>query len=93
MWRPFLRRKELEKHAKYDGPCRADGWHFSAAAFGTWGGVGPEGAKILARLLKRVASGEDGREAGLAQRRATEALGVALFREIWSLLEAKNFIS
>ena len=92
-WRPFLRRKELEKHAKYDGPCEAEGWHFAAAAFGTWGGVGPEGAKVLSRILKRAACGEEGREVGLVQRQATEALGLALFRQVLAMLEAKNFIS
>ena len=92
-WRPFLRRKEEEKHAKYDVPCTSEGWHFQAAAFGTWGGLGPEGAKVLSRILTRVASGEDSTETGLAQRRATEQLGVALFREVWALLEAKNFVS
>jgi len=45
-WRPFLRRREEVKHAKYDDACRTEEWHFAAAAFGTWGGVGPRGCQI-----------------------------------------------
>ena len=91
-WRPFLRRKEGEKHAKYDGPCAADGWHFSAIAFGTWGGWGPEGAKVFSRILKRCTTWEDPAARGVALRRHYESIGVALFRQVWRLLEAKNHV-
>ena len=46
-WRTFLRRKEADKHSKYDITCNTSGWSFAAMYFGTWGGVGPEGAKFL----------------------------------------------
>jgi len=55
-WRAFLRRKEEGKHAKYDAPCRQAGWGFLALGMGTWGGLGPEGAKLVHRLVKRAAS-------------------------------------
>ena len=59
-WRAFLRRKEAKKHGKYDVPCQGAGWGFTAMAFGTWGGLGPEGAKVLHRLVKRAASWQEG---------------------------------
>jgi hypothetical protein len=92
-WRPFLRRREVAKHDKYDEPCRKEGWHFAAAAFGTWGGMGPEGAKILSRIVKRATAWEDAEAQGAAQRRLYEGIGVALTRHIWRLLGAKNNVS
>ena len=50
-WRPMLRTKENDKHRKYGGPCEKERWSFMAAASGTWGGLGPEGAKVLSRML------------------------------------------
>ena len=91
-WRPFLRNKERDKHRKYDAPCEGEGWHFMAAAFGTWGGLGPEGAKVLSRLMKRASSWEDAEARGASQRRQLEAIGVPLFREIFRLLEGRNRI-
>jgi hypothetical protein len=40
-WRTFLRRKEVDKHTKYDTACDVAGWACTAMAFGTWGGIGP----------------------------------------------------
>ena len=57
-WRSFLSRKEAAKKTKYAAACRNAGWSFCPCAFGTWGGIGPEGAKMLARILKRAASWE-----------------------------------
>ena len=92
-WRPYLRNKEAAKHTKYDAPCAREGWNFSALAFGTWGGVGPEGAKTLSRILKRTTAWEGPDHKGLAQRQHTELIGVALFRHIFRLLASKNFIA
>jgi hypothetical protein len=92
-WRPFLRHKEADKHQKYDGPCAAEGWHFMAAAFGTWGGLGPEGAKVLSRITKRATAWDGADARGASSRLHYEAVGVALFREIFRLLEARNRIS
>jgi hypothetical protein len=91
-WRPFLRKREADKHAKYDAPCQRDGWHFSALAVGTWGGLGPEGAKTLAHIVKRASSGADTDSKGQAQRAHYEAIGVALFHQVFHLLGAKNLI-
>ena len=92
-WRPHLRRKERLKHDKYDEPCAREGWHFLTAAFGTWGGLGPEGAKTVSRIVKRASTWADADARGYVERRHYEALGVALFRQIWTLLEAKNRIA
>ena len=53
-WRRFLLTKETEKHHKYDGPCAAARWGFVPMAFGSWGGQGPEAAKLLARAVCRA---------------------------------------
>ena len=89
-WRPFLRKREDMKHAKYDAHCEREGWHFSALALGIWGGMGPEGVKVLSRILKRCTAWESASTRGEAQRLLTEAIGVALFRQVWRLLAAKN---
>jgi hypothetical protein len=91
-WRPFLRKREVAKHTKYDAPCQRDGWHFTALAVGTWGGLGPEGAKTLAQIVKRATSWEGIDGKGQAQRAHYEAIGVALFHQVFQLLEAKNLI-
>jgi hypothetical protein len=44
---PFLKPREAEKHQKYDALCADAGWHFSAAAFGTWAGCATKAAKKL----------------------------------------------
>jgi hypothetical protein len=59
---------------------------------GTWGGLGPEGAKVLSRILKRTTAWEEPSERGVAQRLNTERIGVALFRQVFKLLEAKNYL-
>ena len=89
-WRPFLKRKEEAKHAKYDVPCDRESGNFAAIAIGTWGGLGPEGAKVLSRILKRCSAWEDPAQKGLSQRTHSEAVGVALFRHIFALLRANN---
>ena len=61
-------------------------------AFGTWGGMGPDAAKLLARLLPRAAGWLEG---SLRTRRQWELranLGVALSSHIWRVLDAKNFL-
>jgi len=89
-WRTFLRRKEQAKHSKYDAPCKQAGWGFLAAAFGTWGGLGPEGSRVLHRLVKRAAGWQEGELRGARQREIMEGIGLALMRQVWSLLGNKN---
>lgn len=89
-WRSFLTRKEAAKVAKYTVPCTAIRWAFTPVTFGTWGGVGPAGAKLLARIVKRASSwgSEDDREIRAHQMRCT--IGFALMGAVASLLERKN---
>jgi hypothetical protein len=91
MWRQFLCRKEKDKHQKYDALCRQAQWSFRALAFGTWGGVGPEAAKSLHRILKRAAGWQEGDLRAARQEELRQALGLTLMRHVWRLLESKNF--
>ena len=91
-WRAFLKQKEAAKHTKYDAPCQREGWHFEAVALGTWGGLGPEGALFLAKALKRATAWQDGSLKAVRQVEHREAIGLALMRQVWSLLSAKNFL-
>jgi hypothetical protein len=91
-WRTFLTRAERRKKDRYTAPCRAASWTFQPMAFGTWGGMGPDAAKLLARLLPRAAGWLEG---SLRTRRQWELranLGVALMTHIWRVLDAKNFL-
>jgi hypothetical protein len=91
-WRTFLKRKEVLKHSKYDAPCKAAGWGFLAMSFGTWGGMGPEGARVLHRLAKRAASWQEGDLRSLRQSELLENVGLALMRQVWKLLANKNHL-
>ena len=59
-------------------------------AFGTWGGLGPEGAKVLHRLVKRAASWQEGELRALRQRELLETISLALMRQVWKLLGNKT---
>ena len=89
-WRAFLRRKEAEKHHKYDTLCKAEEWHFLAMAYGTWGGQGPECTVLLHRIVKRAAGWlEEDLRAG-KQEEMRMSVGLALSRQVWAFLEKKN---
>jgi hypothetical protein len=91
-WRSFLRKKEEAKHAKYDLPCSRANWAFRAMAFGTWGGQGPEAAKLLARFTKRAAGWQDGDLRASLMETCRLSVGVAVMRQVWRMLELKNFL-
>ena len=91
-WRPFLRRREEAKHAKYDAPCRNSGWAFAAMAFGTWGGMGPEGARLLSRIHKRACAAVDPAEREVRGRELHQMLSLALMRQVWRLLSGRNHV-
>ena len=91
-WRSFLCRKDWDKHSKYDAVCATVGWAFQASAFGTWGGMGPEAAKLLARLCKRADSWHAGSSLGAPAAEGRQSIGVALMRQVWRLLAARNFV-
>ena len=91
-WRTFLTRKERAKHAKYDVHCRRAHWSFAAMAFGTFGGTGPEAARVLHRVLKRAACWLEGDLRASKQEELRLSMGLTLMRHIWLLLEAKNYL-
>ena len=91
-WRTFLRRKEAAKVAKYEDVCAEAGWAFLPAAFGTWGGQGPQAARLVSRCCKMVAGWHEGDLRASRQEEARQGLGLTLMRAVWSLLEAKNCI-
>jgi hypothetical protein len=89
-WRAFLVRKEKAKHQKYGEACKRSGWAFLPMAFGTWGGMGPDAARITYRILKRAAGWLEGDLRAGRQEEMRLQLGLALMRHIWTLLESKN---
>ena len=91
-WRSFLSKREKTKKDKYVLRCREVGWAFLPMAFGTWGGMGPEAAKLLARILARGAAWLDGSFRSRKQEELRQNVGVALMRHVWLLLDAKNLL-
>ena len=91
-WRTFLTHKETQKVTKYAAACHHAGWTFLPMAFGTWGGLGPQAAKLAYRLLKRAASWADGDLRAARQEELRLGLGLSLMRHVWLLLEAKNLL-
>ena len=61
-------------------------------SFGTWGGMGPEGARVLHRLAKRAASWQEGDQRLLRQNELLENVGLALMRQVWKLMANKNHL-
>lgn len=92
-WRAFLNEQERAKHTKYDALCAAAHWNFSAMAFGTWGGTGPECARLLHRISKRAAGWQEGDLRASQQENARLTVGLTLMRHVWALLLSKNFIA
>ena len=91
-WRSFLSKRERAKHEQYDAACRAAHWSFKAMALGTWGGTGPEGAKVLHRILKRAAGWLEGELRASRQAEIKYGIGLTLMRKIWEMLAGKNFL-
>ena len=89
-WRAFLRTKEEQKHKKYDGVCDRAGWKMLAMAFGTWGGMGPEGTHLLQRLVRRAAGWFEEDLRSVKQFEVRCSVGLALSRQVWKLLENKQ---
>ena len=91
-WRTFLRKKEQLKHQRYDLACKRAHWSFQAMAMGTWGGMGPEGARVFHRILKRAACWLEGDLRAARQEELKRSFGLSVIRQIWRLLDAKNHI-
>ena len=92
--RSYLCRRESDKHAKYDAACARchPPWSFRAMAFGTWGGVGPEGVKTLSRIMQRSAGWLEGDMRASRQEELRYFVGLTLMRQVWELLARKNFL-
>lgn len=86
-WKSFLPRTEGRKHEKYDAACGRARWTFVPAGFGTWGGAGPEGSKLLYRFISRAASRRDPDQRAARQEELRQLFGVALALQVWNLLE------
>ena len=54
--------------------------------------MGPEGATILHRIVKRAASWLEGDLRASRQEEIRHAVGVALMRHVWQMLEGKNYL-
>ena len=91
-WRHFLVRKENLKKARYQEPCQAAGWGFQPAAFGTWGGTGPDAARLLHRITKRVAGWLEGDLRASRQEEARQLVGLTLMKGILEMLQGKDKI-
>ena len=61
-------------------------------AFGTWGGLGPECAKSLGRIVRRAAGWLEGDLQTCRQEEIRYIIGLTLMRQVWELLAAKNFM-
>ena len=86
----FLKAKEAEKVTKYHQACALEGWAFSPAAFDSWGGVGPKAKDLLYRLLRRAVGGVPIELRSLRMEEFRQQLSLALMRQVWKLLAAKN---
>ena len=91
-WRSFLVRKEGAKRTRYQRPCEDAGWAFQPAAFGTWGGLGPEAARLLHRVSKRVAGWLEGDLRASRQEEARQLVGLTLMKGVLEMLQDKKHI-
>jgi hypothetical protein len=92
-WRTFLKRKEAAKHQKYDVPCSNSGWSFTTVALGTWGGLGPESAKLLSRIVKRASAWQEGELRTMKQSELYQSISLSLARQLWKLLQVKHLMN
>jgi hypothetical protein len=86
----FLRRKEKEKHDKYDSPCRTEGWDFTPLALDSWGSCGPLSTPILHRLITRCANHVPVRYRGQVQDEVRQRISLALMRQVWGQLAPRS---
>ena len=84
--RQFLKRKEAEKHDKYDEPCRLQRWDFQTLAFNTWGSLGPQSKPLLNRIIQRCSNAARPNLRGTVQDEIHQRISLALMRQIWHQL-------
>ena len=89
----FVSTQETQKRTKYAEPCRAQGWNFTPAAFDTWGGMGSGAKGILTKLLKRAVASTPLELRAPRTQELKQHLSLALMRQVWRLLAAKNNFS
>ena len=85
-------KKEQAKVLRYGEACKAAGWAFQPAAFGSWGGMGPDAARLVHRITKRVAGWLEGDLRASRQEEARQLLGLTLARGILEMLQGKHSI-
>ena len=61
-------------------------------AFGTWGGEGPEAARLLGRIIKRACAAVEPEERPARSKELGQQLSLALMRQIWRLLSGRNYV-
>ena len=59
-------------------------------AFGTWAGLGPSESQLLSRIAKRAGGWLEGDLRRAATEEVRVAVGMALMRKVWLLLERKK---
>ena len=55
--------------------------------------MGPEGARVFQRILKRAAFWLEGELRAERQEELRRTFGLSIARQVWRLLDAKNLIS
>ena len=91
--RAFVTLQEAQKKTKYTAACKAQGWEFIPAAFDTWGGMGSGAKSVLSKLLKRAVAGTSLDLRAARAQELKQHLSLALMRQVWRLLAAKNNFS
>ena len=86
----FVALQEKRKVTKYKEACRVEGWGFIGAAFDTWGGMGPGAKTLLWKMLRRAVGGVSPELRALRMQEHKQHLSLALMRQVWKLLGAKN---
>ena len=86
----FLKSTEARKITKYHDACEKEGWLFMPSAFDTWGGMGPKAKEVLFKMLGRAVGGVPAELKALKKCEHRQHLSLALMRQIWRLLAAKN---
>ena len=74
------------KIEKYDASCKKASWHFVTMAFGTWGGMGPEGHKTLKRMIAQAAGAWEGERKGAGTDFLRQRVATALMSSIIPIL-------
>ena len=86
----FLKQAESRKVTNNESACKKEGWAFIPAAFDTWGGMGPKAKDVFHRLLARSVASTPMELQAARKGEHRQHLSLALMRQVWKLLSAKN---